>query len=408
MDPDPDRLLSGTPPRVRDSFLSFAPPCLGEEEIEEVVAALRSGWITTGPRTAEFEKRFAAFVGADDAVGLNSCTAGLQTALALAGVGAGDAVVTTPMTFAGTANVIEHVGARPLFADVDPVTLNIDPAAVHRTVEAALSRGERVRALLPVHYGGHPCEMDVLDAIAEEFGLVLVEDAAHALPATYHGTTIGGRGGNVLTSFSFYANKNLTTGEGGMLTGPPSILERARVYRNHGLSRDPWRRGGTHSSWRYEVRAPGYKFNMTDVAAALGLRQLEKLPSFHASRRAVAARYTAAFAESVAMQPPRERAGVTSAWHLYPLRLHLDRLRVGRDRFIEELDMRNIGASVHFIPVHLHPWYSDRYGLREGDFPIAEREFERLVSLPIHPRLSDADVDDVIEAVLDIATRFSA
>jgi dTDP-4-amino-4,6-dideoxygalactose transaminase len=408
MDHDPDRVLNRPPRRVREEFLSFAPPCLGEEEIEEVVAALRSGWITTGPRTAEFEKRFAAFVGAEDAVGLNSCTAGLQTALVLAGVGAGDAVVTTPMTFAGTANVIEHVGARPLFADVDPETLNVDPAAVHRVVESALARGDRVRALLPVHYGGHPCELDALDAIAEEFGLVLVEDAAHALPATYRGATIGGRGGRTLTSFSFYANKNLTTGEGGMLTGPPAILERARVYRNHGLSRDPWRRGGTHASWRYEVRAPGYKFNMTDVAAALGLRQLDKLPAFHARRSEVAARYTAAFETCDALQPPVERDGVTSAWHLYPLRLRLDRLRIGRDRFIEELDARNVGASVHFIPVHLHPWYRDRHGLRAGDFPVAEREFERLVSLPIHPRLSDGDADDVIAAVLDIAQEFAA
>jgi dTDP-4-amino-4,6-dideoxygalactose transaminase len=395
---------------LRTEFLPYSPPTLGEEEIEEVVRTLRSGWITTGPRTAEFERRFADFVGAEDAVGLNSCTAGLQTALALSGIGPGDAVVTTPMTFAGTANVIEHVGAKPVFADVSPDTLNLDPAAAHAAIEGALAHGDRVRAILPVHYGGHPCDMEALDAIAAEHDLVVIEDAAHALPATLSTRRgerlIGGRGGHdgrVLTSFSFYANKNLTTGEGGMLTGPRDVIERARVYRNHGLDRDASRRGGAHASWRYEVRAPGYKFNMTDVAAAMGLRQLEKLPAFHARRSAIAAEYSAAFGACDALQPPTEREGVGHAWHLYTLRLHLERLSIDRDRFIEELDRRNIGTSVHFIPVHLHPWYRDEHGLRRGDFPVAEREFERLISLPVHPGLTAADVEDVIAAVLDVA-----
>jgi len=405
----PDRVSASTR-AVRDTFLPYAPPTLGDEEIEEVVATLRSGWITTGPRTAEFERRFAAFVGAEDAVGLNSCTAGLQTALALSGIGAGDAVVTTPMTFAGTANVIEHVGAKPVFADVLRDTLNLDPAAVHRAIESALSHGDRVRAILPVHYGGHPCDMAALDAIAAEHDLLVIEDAAHALPATYEGRMIGGRGGpdgRVLTSFSFYANKNLTTGEGGMLTGPVDVLARARIYRNHGLDRDASRRGGAHASWRYEVRAPGYKFNMTDVAAAMGLRQLEKLPAFHARRRDVAAHYSTAFEGRAALEIPTEREGVTHAWHLYPLRLRLDRLTIDRDRFIDELDAQNIGTSVHFIPVHLHPWYRDEHGHRPGDFPVAEREFERLISLPIHPGLTDDDVDDVVDAVVDVAEAFA-
>ena len=400
---------------AREAFLPFSPPSIGEAEIEAVVAALRSGWITTGPRTAAFERRFAEFVGAEDAVGLNSCTAGLQTALALSGIGPGDAVVTTPMTFAGTANVIEHVGAKPIFADVSPDTLNLDPASAHRAIEGARGHGDRVRAILPVHYAGHPCDLEALDAVAAEHDLVVIEDAAHALPARYRGRMIGGGvpgdplapRNRVLTSFSFYANKNLTTGEGGMLTGPADVMERARVYRNHGLDRDASQRGGAHASWRYAVHAPGYKFNMTDVAAAMGLAQLDRLPAFHARRQATAARYTAAFADCGAVETPTERAGVAHAWHLYPLRLHLDRLTIDRDRFIDELAARQIGTSVHFIPVHLHPWYRDEHGLRVGDFPVAESAFERLISLPIHPALTDDDVDDVIAAVRAVAEAFA-
>ncbi len=393
------------PLRRRATLLPFAPPTLGDEEAHEIVETLRSGWITTGPRTARFEQDFAEFVGAPGAVGMSSCTAGLQTALAVAGVEAGDVVITTTLTFPGTANAIEHVGARTVLVDVEADTLNIDPAAVVQAIERAQRDGLRVRALMPVHYAGHPCSMDALDAVAAEHGLLIVEDAAHALPATIGGRLIGGRSRHALTSFSFYANKNLTTGEGGMLTGPPELLERARIYRNHGLSRDPWTRDGTAASWRYEVHTPGYKFNMTDLQAALGLHQLAKLPAFHARRAEIAERYSQAFADEPALETPAVRDGVTSAWHLYPLRLRLDRLAIDRDAFLDELAERRIGSSVHFVPVHRQPYYRDRYALDAAAFPVAEDAFSRLVSLPIYPRLTDDDADDVVAAVLDIVAR---
>ncbi len=403
-----DQPLVTRPAAVRAQFLPFAPPCLGDEEIAEVVAALRSDWITTGPRVEEFERRFAARVGAADAVALNSCTAGLETALTLCGVGPGDVVVTTPLTFVGTVNAIVHTGATPRFADVHTDTLCLDAERAREAVRAARARGERVRAVLPVHYAGHAADLDAFDALAADEDLVLVEDAAHALPTRLGAHTVGGARGRALASFSFYANKNITTGEGGMLTGPPEVLARARAFRNHGLSRDPWRRGGPHASWRYDAPAPGHKFNMTDIAAALGLRQLDRLDAFHARRRAIAAHYDAAFAGHPALEPPTTRAACDPARHLYPLRLRLERLAIDRDRFVEELHARNIGTSVHFIPVHHLAWVRERLDVDASLLPVTEREFPRLVSLPIHPRLDDGDVADVVAAVLDVAERGAA
>jgi dTDP-4-amino-4,6-dideoxygalactose transaminase len=385
---------------TRRAFLEFAPPCLGDEEIAEVVATLRSGWLTTGPRAREFEERFAAFVGAPAALALNSCSAGLHAALFAAGVGPGDAVVTSTMTFAGAVHAIEHVGARPLFVDVDEDTLNLSPARVADVLARAKADGTRVRALLPVHYAGHPCDVPAIAELAAANGLALVEDAAHALPTRIGGRVVGAPArGDVssFASFSFYANKNVTTGEGGMLVGPREAIERARTFSRQGLA-------GDGPTWRRDAVVAGFKFNMPDVAAAIGLRQLEKLPTFHARRVALAARYSTALRDVPEIAPPTVRPGVEPAWHLYVVRLALERLRIDRDRFVDELAARGIGASVHFRPVHLHAHYR---GLAvPDDLPIALAAWPRVLSLPIHPAMTDADVDDVVAAVADVVRTF--
>jgi dTDP-4-amino-4,6-dideoxygalactose transaminase len=330
------------------------------------------------------------------------------------GIGPGDAVVTTPMTFCSGVHVIEQVGAHPILVDVDPETLNIDPAKVReelKRLSAQEKSGFRVKAILPVHLYGHPCEMDGLLEIAREHRLAIIEDAAHALPANYKCWTIGSHVTSaavpILTCFSFYATKNLTTAEGGMLTGSPDAIEEARAWSLHGMDRDSWKRYGAGGSWFYEVTRPGFKYNMTDLQAAIGLHQLAKLHLFRARRAEIAWRYNAAFSQLDQFQTPSERSEVVHAWHLYVLRLNLDRLRISRNRFIEELDARNIASSVHFIPIHLHPYYRDKYGYFPEDFPVANREFQRIVSLPMHPGMSDRDVNDVIEAVTDIARKNS-
>lgn len=385
-------------PRRRETFLPFSPPDITEEEIEAVTAVLRSGWITTGPRTRQFEQEFAKYVGAQSALALNSCTAGLHLALAALGIGPGDEVITTPMTFCSSVNVIEHVGATPVLADIDPQTLTIDPVRVAEAITP------RTKAIMPVHYAGHPAEMAPLLALTREYSLYVIEDAAHALPAYYEGRPVGSLGD--LTAFSFYATKNLTTAEGGMLTGAPELIECARALSLHGMSRDAWNRYGQGGSWFYEVIAPGFKYNMTDIQAALGLVQLRRLEAMQARRREIVARYADALSGLDAVQTPVERPDVRHAWHLYVLRLNLERLTIDRARFIEELAARNIGASVHFIPIHLHPYYRDKYGWQPADFPVAYAEYQRVVSLPLSPRLSDADVADVIAAVTDVVTTF--
>lgn len=382
----------------RTSFLPFSPPDIGEAEITAVVDTLRSGWLTTGPQTRRFEREFADYLGAPDALAVNSCTAALHLALLVLNIGPGDEVITTPMTFCSTAHVIEHVGARPVLVDVAPDTLNLDPACVAAALTPA------TRALLPVHYAGHPVEMQPLRELAKAHGLSIVEDAAHALPASYQGQRVGASGS--LTAFSFYATKNLTTGEGGMLTGDPALVERARTLSLHGMSRDAWKRYGQGGSWYYEVVAEGYKYNMTDIQAALGLVQLARLAVLQDRRRTIVARYHAAFDGVEALQPPAVRPDVEPAWHLYVLRLHLDRLTIDRAGFIEQLAARNIGSSVHFIPLHLHPFYRDKYGWSPGDFPVASEEYQRLLSLPLNSTLTDDDVDDVIAAVLEIVAIF--
>lgn len=382
----------------RATFLPFSPPSISEEEIAAVADTLRSDWITTGPKTKQFEQLFAEYIGAPSALALNSCTGGLHIALAALGISAGDEVITTPITFACSANVIEHVGATPVLADVDPETLTLDPQQVAARVTP------RTKAIMPVHFAGHPAEMRPLLSLAEQHRLYVIEDAAHALPAKYEGQMIGTLGD--FTAFSFYATKNLTTAEGGMLTGAPERVAEARLWSLHGMNRDAWKRYSSEGSWYYEVVLPGFKYNMTDIQAAIGMVQLSRLADFQARRRAIVAQYQAAFSPVEALQIPAERPNVEHAWHLYTLRLNLEQLRITRAQFIEELKARNIATSVHFIPIHLHPYYRDRYGWRPEDFPVAYREYQRLISLPLHPRLSDSDVADVINAVYDVVSVF--
>jgi dTDP-4-amino-4,6-dideoxygalactose transaminase len=330
------------------------------------------------------------------------------------------------------------MGARPILVDVEPDTLNIDPQKVEEAIELEIGRRRMenrrwkiesgslpsffhspssIKAILLVHLYGHPCDMDAITEIAREYKLAIIEDAAHALPAKYKGQYIGGwktEDENLnskfripkLTCFSFYATKNLTTAEGGMLTGSPEFIDEARIWSLHGMSRDAWKRYSSEGSWYYEVIRPGFKYNMTDIQAAIGLHQLRKLPQFQARRREIVHRYNEAFSQVEELQIPTERPEVEHAWHLYVLRLNVERLNVSRNQFMEELKDRNIGTSVHFIPVHLHPYYRDKYGYKPDDFPVAYREYQRIISLPLYPRMSDQDVEDVIEAVCDVVGRF--
>lgn len=399
---------------MRDTFLPFSPPFIGEEEINEVVDTLRFGWITTGPKVKRFEEEFAAFIGSPGALALNSGTAALHVALATLGIGPGDAVITTPMTFCSTVHVIEQVGARPILVDIEPNTLNIDPNRIEEVIKLETQNSKlKIKALLPVHLYGHPCEMDAILGIAPKHGLAVIEDAAHALPAKYKGCMIGGSpnpqsaiGNRHLVCFSFYATKNLTTAEGGMLTGEQELIKEARIWSLHGMSRDAWNRYGDEGSWYYEVVCPGFKYNMTDIAAAIGIQQLRKLPTFQIRRREIVHRYNKAFSPFEELQIPGEKPYVEHSWHLYVLRLNLQRLKISRNQFIEELKSRNIGTSVHFIPIHLHPYYRDKYGYKPDDFPIAHWEYQRIISLPLYPKMRDQDVEDVIEAVTDVIKRF--
>jgi len=380
---------------MSEPFLPFALPEIGEEEIAEVVDTLRSGWVTTGPKAKRFETDFSAFLGDPGlhAIAVNSATAGLHLALEALGIGPGDEVITTTHTFTATAEVVRYLGADVKLVDIDPATLNIDPAAV----EAAIT--PRTKAIMPVHYAGLAADMPALLALARRHGLKVVEDAAHALPTTSGGQLVGTLGSDA-TVFSFYANKTITTGEGGMLvTRDPALAARARVMRLHGMNRDAFDRfTATVPSWYYEVVAPGFKYNLTDIAAALGIHQLKRVRGFQQRREQIAAMYDEAFAGLPLITAPRPRHGDMHAWHLYVLRL-ADGAGVARDRFIEALYAAGIGCSVHYIPLHLHPYWRDRYELQASQFPHSQHAYERMLSLPLYTRMSDADVQRVVRAV---------
>ena len=382
-------------------FLPFALPEIGEKEIAEVVDTLRSGWITTGPKAKRFETEFAAFLGdpAIQAIAVNSATAGLHLALEALGIGPGDEVITTTHTFTATAEVVRYLGADVVLVDIDPATLNIDPAAVERAISP------RTKAIVPVHYAGLAADMPAILAIARRHGLKVVEDAAHALPSTCGAALVGTLESDACV-FSFYANKTITTGEGGMLvTRDVALAGRARTMRLHGMSRDAFDRfTATVPAWAYEIVAPGFKYNLTDIAAALGLQQLKRVEAFQRRREAIAAAYDAAFAGLPLLLPPRPAPGDRHAWHLYVIRLQ-DDAPLARDRFIEAMFEAGIGCSVHYIPLHLHPYWRDRYGLSPERFPHSQRAYERMLTLPLYTRMSDADVARVCTTVCRLLTR---
>jgi dTDP-4-amino-4,6-dideoxygalactose transaminase len=378
------------------AFIPFALPDIGEEEIAEVVDTLRSGWVTTGPKAKRFEDDFTAFLGDASlhSMAVNSATAGLHLALEALGVGPGDEVITTTHTFTATAEVVRYLGADVVLVDIDPATLCIDVAAV----EAAIT--PRTKAIVPVHYAGRAADMQPLLALAKRHGLKVVEDAAHALPTTCGGRLVGTLASDACV-FSFYANKTITTGEGGMVvTRDAALAQRVKVMRLHGISRDAFDRFTAKvPSWYYEIVAPGYKYNLTDIAAALGIHQLRRARDFQARRAAIAQAYDTGFAELPALiTPPGPGPGDLHAWHLYVLRL-ADAAPLGRDALIERLFAAGIGCSVHYIPLHLQPYWRDRYGLAASMFPHSQRAYEQMLSLPIHTRMSDADVQRVVTAV---------
>ena len=382
-------------PASRDRVLPFHEPSLGEEEIAEVAATLRSGWLTTGARAAALEAAFGPIVDAPHALAVSSGTAALHLALRAAGVGPGDEVIVPTFTFTATAEAALYLGARPVLADVDPATGNLDAEGVARCL------GPRTRAVVPVHVGGLPCDLDRIGALARDAGVAVVDDAAHALPARLRGRSVGSLAD--ATAFSFYATKNVTTGEGGMVTtGNADWAEAMRSWRLHGMSRDAWRRYSAAGTWAYEVEDVGHKYNLPDVLAALGLVQLRRLDAFAAARRSLAARYRAGLAGLEAVALPEEPPGFESAWHLFIVRLALERLTIDRAGVIERLRERGVGTSVHFIPLHRHPYYRRTLGAEARAFPGAEALFAGCVSLPLYPALAPGDVDRVVGALADV------
>ncbi|HVN88972.1 MAG TPA: DegT/DnrJ/EryC1/StrS family aminotransferase [Candidatus Binataceae bacterium] len=382
-------------------------PAIGPDEEREVLEALRSGWITTGPKAKKFEQDFAQYVGARHSLAVSHCTGALHLALWAIGIKAGDEIITTPFTFTATAEVMGYLGARPVFVDIDPDTFNIDPARI----EAALASGKyrNVRAIMPVHFAGHACDMDRIMKTAKQYGLRVIEDAAHAVDSSrvYNGrmTKIGTI--SDISCFSFYATKNITSAEGGMITTEDDALAaKIGVASLHGMDRNAWKRYDSSGSWFYEIHDLGFKYNLSDVHAAIGLAQLRRSPELTGRRREIARRYNEAFASNPALQIPHTEEGIEHAWHLYVLRLRLDRLKIDRAQFVDKLKQRGVGTSVHCIPLHTMDYYQKQYGYKTGDYPIAEDVYSRCFSLPIYPLMSDDDIAYVIETVSAITSEF--
>ena len=388
----------GTP--VREKLLPYGRQSIGEDDVQAVAEVLRSDWLTTGPKVGEFEEAFADRVGAKYAVSFSSGTAALHGAAFAAGLKPGDEAITTPMTFAATANCVLYQGATPVFADVSADTLNLEPEQVAAKITS------RTRVVIPVDYAGHPADLDAILELAAAHRMAVIEDASHALGAEYRGR----RAGSVadLTVFSFHPVKHLATGEGGMVTTERSDYAQAlRRFRNHGISSDA-RQRQADGQWHYEMVSLGYNYRLTDIACALGLSQLKKLEANLLRRREIAARYEAAFRDVAGILPPAVRADVNPAWHLYPIRLNLEKLTADRAQVFRALRAENIGVNVHYIPVHRHPYYRDRFGHRGGEYPVAEDAYERLISLPMFHGMSDEDVEDVIRAVGKVASHYAA
>jgi dTDP-4-amino-4,6-dideoxygalactose transaminase len=380
---------------THSEFIPFHKPAIGEDEIQSVVETLRSGWLTTGSKVKRFEEDFSSYVGSKHAVAVNSGTAALHLALDAVGIKEGDEVIVPTMTFAATAEVVLYFKAKPVLVDCQRDTFNLDPTQI----EVAIT--SKTKAIIPVHIAGQPCDMDDILSIARKYDLRVIEDAAHSLPAGYHGDTIGTIGD--ITCFSFYATKTITTGEGGMATTDNSEwAKRMRMMSLHGISHDAWKRYTKEGSWYYEVLYPGFKYNLTDIAAAIGIEQLKKCDEFWRARQRIARIYEKAFAQLEEVEVPACRKDVQHAWHLFVIQLNLERLRINRNQFVDALREHEIGTSVHFIPLHMHPYYRDKFGYKPGDFPNASRVFERIVSLPIYPKMTEAEVERVVGAVRKI------
>jgi perosamine synthetase len=392
-----DLAVHGNRP-AREGLLPYGHHWIDEDDVKAVVEVLRSDWITTGPKVAEFEETFAAYVGARHAVSFSSGTAALHGAAFAADLGPGDEGVTTPMTFCATSNCLLYRGATPVFVDVLADTLNIDPEAASRRITP------RTKAILPVDYAGHPADLDALLELADLHRLIVIEDACHALGAEYKGERVGCR--SHMTVFSFHPVKHITTGEGGMVTtNDPELARQLRLFRNHGIDSDA-RQRQTVGEWYYEMVALGHNYRLTDIGCALGVSQLRKLGTYLSRRREIARQYNEAFKEVPGVIPPVVRPEVKPAWHIYPIRLDLRSLRVGRAEVFRSLREEGLGVNVHYIPVHLHPYYKKRFGHRRGDYPIAEQAYDRLITLPLFPAMSDQDVEDVIHRVEKVASHF--
>jgi len=387
---------------MRTDFLSFHRPYIAEEEIQEVVDTLRSGWLTTGPKTKQFEKEFTSYIGSKHAITVNSGTAALHLALDAIGLKQGERVILPTMTFAATAEAVIYFKAKPVLVDCQKDTFNIDLDQVEEYLD---KNPYKVKAIIPVHVAGQPCEMDRVLEIAKRFNLKVIEDAAHALSAKYKERVIGRIGD--IAAFSFYVTKSITTGEGGMVTtDDDEYAEMIRTMSLHGISKDAWKRYTSEGSWYYEILRAGYKYNMTDIASAIGIHQLRKCDWFYEKRKEIAQMYTRAFKEMEEIQEPVVKPYIQHAWHLYIIQLNLEKLTIDRARFIQEMKNRNIGTSVHFIPLHMHPYYRKMYGYKPEDFSGAKYVYERIVSLPIYPKMKKKDVEDVVWAVKNIVAKY--
>ncbi|HEC66943.1 MAG TPA: DegT/DnrJ/EryC1/StrS aminotransferase family protein [bacterium] len=387
---------------MRANFLPFHRPYIAENEIQEVIDTLRSGWLTTGPKTKQFEKEFASYIGSKHAIAVNSGTAALHLALDASGLKEGDEVILPTMTFAATAEVVIYFRAKPVLVDCRKDTFNID---VEEVEEYLNKNPSKVRAIIPVHIAGQPCEMNRIIEIAKRFNLKVIEDAAHAFPSKYKERVIGRI--SDITAFSFYVTKTITTGEGGMVTtDDDEYAEMMRIMSLHGVSKDAWKRYTSEGSWYYEILRAGYKYNMTDIASAIGIHQLRKCDLLYEKRKEIAETYTKVFERVEEVQEPVVKPYIQHAWHLYIIQLNLEKLSIDRAKFIQEMKDRNIGTSVHFIPLHMHPYYRDRFGYKPEDFPNAKYVYERIISLPIYPSMGQEDVQDVIWAVKDIVAKY--
>lgn len=377
---------------VRKSFLVFGSPRIEEAEIREVVETLRSGWLSTGPKVVKFEKMFKKYIGAKYAMALNSCTAGLHLAMLVSGLGHGDEIITTPMTFAATANVITHIGARPVFVDIDKHTMNIDPNLIEKKIT------KRTKAIVPVHFAGRPCDMDAIMSIAKKHRLLVISDAAHAIESEYNGQKVGSFGD--MSIFSFYVTKNVCTGEGGMVTtNNKDWAEKVQMYGLHGMSKGAWHRYSDKGFKHYQVVFPGYKYNMMDIQASLGIHQLKRVGKYLKIREKIWKKYDRAFQGLPLIVPAPAEKDTVHARHLYTPLLDIDATDISRDAFQQGLHIENIGTGIHFVALHLHPYYANTFGLKRGDFPNAEFVSDRTISLPLSAKLTDEDTDDVICAV---------